>query len=80
MPMMYAVRQCIPAITSPATYSGEPVSDLSRFPGNMYSSYFVTPGPGCSSRHRADFNHAAGAALRSSKTSITGSPPGKTFQ
>ncbi len=24
-----------------------------------------------------DFNHAAGAALRSSKTSITGAPPGK---
>ena len=78
MPMKFAVHQYIPAITSPATYSGEPVSDPSRFPGNMYSSYFVTPGPG-SSRHRADFNHAADTALRFSTTSITGPPAGKAF-
>lgn len=79
MPMKFAICQSIPAITSPTTYSGEPVSDPSRFPGNMNSSYFVTPGPG-SSRHRADFSHAAGAALRFSTTFITGPPAGKTFQ
>ena len=78
MPMMFAIHQYIPAITSPATYSGEPASDPSRFPGNIYSSYFATPAPG-SSRHRADFNHAADALLRFSTTSITGPPAGEAF-
>lgn len=78
MPMKFAVHQYIPAITSPATYSGEPASEPSRFPGNMNSSYFDTPCPG-SSCHRADFSHAAGAALRFSATSITAPSPGTGF-